>query len=64
MGHALHYHQCQGACHNLQCAARQMDGGAKWDDESGNIGRDTVLPTLLQCYRDSGGTGLSAQAVK
>lgn len=41
-----------------------MDCGAKWDDESGDVGRGTVFPGLLQRYGDSGGTGLSAQRQK
>lgn len=62
VGHALHNHQGKCARHNLQRAARQVDGGAKRDDEAGNVVGNTVLPGLFQRHGDGGGTRLRAES--
>ena len=60
-GHAAHEHDGNGAGHDFERAAGEVDGGTKGDDKAGYILVYLVTESLLQGDGDGGGRGLGAQ---
>lgn len=58
---ALHKHDGDGAGHDFECAAGEVDGGAEGNDESCHILVNFVAECLLQGDGDGGGGRLRAQ---
>ena len=60
-GITLHEHECYGAGHNLEGAAREVDGGAERHHKAGHVLVHAVGDGLAQGHGDGGGAGLGAK---